>query len=74
MSKKNEVKTIFSPTGGRRFEHGIKIGDYVLMERGGVDVKLKVIGNGMAGMPELELPEGGTIMAFPSQLKPVGKE
>jgi hypothetical protein len=50
---------------GTRYEHNLKIGDKVKHVDGRDGV---IVGDGMAGMPEIEMPDGVTCMFFPQDL------
>ena len=58
-----------STTGGIRFIHEkpLKIGAVYMH----IGQKVKVVGVGMAGMPEVKSKDGTTCLAFPHDLKPV---
>lgn len=67
---KAQVKEIKGVTAsgrvGTRYEHNIKVGDLVRHRDGREG---KVVGPGMAGMPEVELAGGVTCFFFPSDLE-----
>ena len=62
------ARTEYSATGGFRFIHDaqLPIGQY-FMHHG---EKVKLIGPGMAGMPEVEMADGFSFYAMPHDLKP----
>ncbi len=67
-----QVKTVTNGRGGVRFEHdAFKVGTRCL--HAGTGEEVEVVGDGMAGMPEVKFADGHTIFAFPQDLKPVLK-
>ena len=55
-------------SGGVRFvlEEPLPVGKFFMH----IGRRVKVVGPGMAGMPEVELEDGSTEFAFPHELKP----
>jgi hypothetical protein len=74
--RKPEVKEIKSKgrsgTTFVRFEHNIKIGDLVRRMDDGREGK--IVGEGLAGMPEVELPRGFTVYWYPYDVEILAKE
>jgi len=57
----------YNSTGGMRFKHDepLKLGTYYTY----MGERVKLVGPGMAGMPEVEFEDGHTCFAFPHDLK-----
>lgn len=63
-----KTTTEYNARGGFRFNHQepLPYGKFFMH----MGVRVKLIGSGMAGMPEVETPDGYTYCAFPHELEP----
>lgn len=67
------VRTETNGRGGVRFEHkGFGVGTAWI--HAPTSERVEVVGEGMAGMPEVRFADGHTIYAFPQDLRPSAEE
>lgn len=72
VQKTPAVTPVYNDKGAVRYEHdGINVGTSWLHKPKGEIVE--VVGDGMAGMPEVKFEDGHTIFAYPQDLIPLKK-